>query len=63
MDTSSHSAYKYNDTRRMHHLGGNGPWIPKTDGPFGDDLSVPEGCQIEQVHMVGSFLAFLNIKC
>jgi hypothetical protein len=37
----------------LYHLGGNGPWIPKVDGPFADDLSIPEGCKIEQVHMVG----------
>jgi hypothetical protein len=38
----------------LYHLGGNGPWVPKVDGPFGDDLSIPEGCKIEQVHMVGA---------
>jgi hypothetical protein len=42
------------DWNILYHLGGNGPWIPKTDGPFGDDLSIPEGCQIEQVHVVGA---------
>jgi hypothetical protein len=42
------------DWNILYHLGGNGPWIPKVDGPFGDDLSIPEGCRIEQVHMVGA---------
>lgn len=42
------------DWNILYHLGGNGPWIPKVDGPFGDELSVPEGCKIEQVHMVGT---------
>ncbi|KAI4721719.1 phosphoglycerate mutase-like protein [Aureobasidium sp. EXF-10727] len=45
----------------LYHLGGNGPWIPKVDGIFGDELSVPEGCQIEQVHMVGAFQSFCSL--
>lgn len=46
------------DWNILYHLAGNGPWIPKVDGPFGDELSVPEGCKIEQVHMVGVILRF-----
>lgn len=45
----------------LYHLGGNGPWIPKVDGPFGDELSLPEGCKIEQVHMVGTILRFPSL--
>lgn len=44
----------------LYHLGGNGPWIPKVDGIYGDELSIPEGCHIEQVHMVGAFLHFFE---
>lgn len=40
------------DWNILYHLGGNGPWIPKVDGVYGDDLSIPEGCRIEQVHMI-----------
>lgn len=37
----------------FHHLGGYGPWIEKVDGQ-GDlaDLAPPEGCSIDQVHLV-----------
>lgn len=42
----------------LYHLGGNGPWIPKVEGIYGDELSIPEGCHIEQVHMVGALVHF-----
>lgn len=48
----------------LYHLGGNGPWIPKVDGVYGDELSIPEGCHIEQVHMVGAIqLFFVSENC
>lgn len=37
----------------LHHLGGNGPWIEKSTGT--DELPTlapPEGCTIDQVHLV-----------
>lgn len=43
----------HEDWNILYHLGGNGPWIPKVDGIYDDELSIPEGCHIEQVHMVG----------
>ena len=56
--THSQNLVNHNTTQEdwniLYHLGGNGPWIPKVDGPFGDELSVPEGCKIEQVHVVGA---------
>jgi hypothetical protein len=48
----------HEDWNILYHLGGNGPWIPKVDGPFREELSVPEGCKIEQVHMVGAIQHF-----
>lgn len=36
-----------------HHLGGNGPWIPKTDDVVEGGTDVPAGCRVDQVHMVG----------
>lgn len=36
----------------LHHLGGNGPWIQKIDGVITGSYDVPEGCKVEQVHMV-----------
>lgn len=36
----------------LHHLGGNGPWIEKTDGMADEDIAPPEGCLVDQVHMV-----------
>lgn len=49
------------DWNILYHLGGNGPWVPKVDGPLGDELSVPEDCMIEQVHMVGAILHFPSL--
>lgn len=39
----------------LHYLGGNGPWIEKADARFGTyetAVKPPEGCGIDQVHMV-----------
>jgi hypothetical protein len=33
-------------------LGGNGPWIPKVDGIVTNDTAPPQGCMVQQVHMV-----------
>jgi hypothetical protein len=37
----------------LYHLGGNGPWVEKIIDTVDGGVAVPEGCQIEQVHMVG----------
>lgn len=37
----------------LYHLGGNGPWIPKVRNVTGDSIEPPEGCRVDQVHMVG----------
>lgn len=39
----------------LYHLGGNGPWIEKVDGVVKGGIGVPEGCRVEQVHMVGNW--------
>lgn len=40
----------------MYHLGGCGPWVEKVDGPPDvQGITPPEGCVVEQVHMVRSF--------
>lgn len=46
----------------LHHLGGNGPWIKKVDGIVDGGLDLPQGCNVEQVHMVQSetFLLFVE---
>jgi hypothetical protein len=39
----------------FYHLGGNGPWIEMLDSRFGsyrDEGKPPEGCVVDQVHMV-----------
>ena len=37
----------------LHHLGGHGPWIEKTDGGVeAHGVDPPEGCSVDQVHMV-----------
>ena len=36
----------------FYHLGGNGPWIENVNGVAGEEIGPPEGCTVEQVHMV-----------
>lgn len=38
----------------IHHLGGNGPWIENTGEDADPNLATPEGCSVDQVHLVGS---------
>ncbi|KAK3629126.1 hypothetical protein LTR56_018247 [Elasticomyces elasticus] len=35
-----------------YHMGGNSPWIPKTDGTVDGNIDPPLGCRIDQVHMM-----------
>lgn len=46
-------ANKSEDWNLLHHLGGNGPWIPKTTNVVDGGIDAPAGCRIEQIHMVG----------
>lgn len=36
----------------FQHLGGNGPWIEKSGSADGLSIAPPEGCSVDQVHMV-----------
>ena len=36
----------------LYHLGGVGPWVEKTIDVVEGGISVPNGCEVEQVHMV-----------
>jgi acid phosphatase len=36
----------------FHHLGGNGPWIENTNEELASTLAAPEGCSVDQVHLV-----------
>lgn len=36
----------------FQHLGGNGPWIEKSGSNDGLSIAPPEGCSVDQVHMV-----------
>ncbi|KAI9682517.1 MAG: acid phosphatase pho5 [Trizodia sp. TS-e1964] len=36
----------------LYHLGGNGPWIEKTDGVLPGGIGPPDGCVVDQVHML-----------
>lgn len=38
----------------FHHLGGNGPWIPKINGTVDGGIEPPDGCRVTQVHMVSA---------
>lgn len=39
----------------FQHLGGNGPWIEKSGSNDEMSIAPPEGCSVDQVHMVGVF--------
>lgn len=42
-----------NEWNLLYHLGGNGPWIEKFDGdPDVAGVNPPDGCSVDQVHMV-----------
>ncbi|KAI9823486.1 MAG: acid phosphatase pho5 [Thelocarpon impressellum] len=36
----------------LYHLGGNGPWIEKVDGVVEGGIGPPDGCSVQQVHMM-----------
>ncbi|KAI9809288.1 MAG: hypothetical protein M1825_002579 [Sarcosagium campestre] len=36
----------------LYHLGGNGPWIEKVDGIVEGGIGTPDGCRVEQIHMM-----------
>lgn len=36
----------------IEHLGGNSPWMAKRHGVVDESLEPPDGCYIDQVHMV-----------
>ena len=40
------------DWNILYHLGGNGPWIQKVDDVVTNDIAPPEGCTVQQVHMI-----------
>lgn len=50
--------FKWNDLASsmawdvLYHVGGNGPWIEKIDGVVEGGIEPPEGCSVEQIHMV-----------
>jgi acid phosphatase len=45
------------DWNILYHLGGNGPWVEKVIDVVDGGIAVPEGCVVEQVHMVGHVMA------
>jgi acid phosphatase len=44
----------------LYHLGGNGPWVEKVDGVVEEGIQVPDGCEVDMVHMVSYFFAHLT---
>lgn len=40
------------DWNILYHLGGNGPWIEKLENTVEGGIAAPEGCKVEQVHMM-----------
>ncbi|KAF9698195.1 hypothetical protein EKO04_003905 [Ascochyta lentis] len=41
-----------NDWNILYHLGGNGPWVEKVVDVVDTGIAVPDGCEVEQVHMM-----------
>jgi acid phosphatase len=41
-----------NDWNILYHLGGNGPWIEKLHDVVDGGIALPNGCEVEQVHMM-----------
>lgn len=52
------------DWNVVHHLGGNGPWIENAGEGTASNLGPPDGCSVDQVHLVCpltiSYYAFAN---
>lgn len=42
----------------IYHLGGNGPWIENSGEGTDPNLAPPEGCLVDQVHLVCSLIIF-----
>ena len=40
------------DWNILYHLGGNGPWVEKVIDIVDTGIAVPDGCEVEQVHMM-----------
>lgn len=40
------------DWNILYHLGGNGPWVEKVIDVVDGGIALPEGCEVEQVHMM-----------
>ncbi|OQD83801.1 hypothetical protein PENANT_c015G04387 [Penicillium antarcticum] len=40
------------DWNIFHHLGGNGPWVENIHEKAASRLEIPEGCSIDQVHLI-----------
>ncbi|KAF2629511.1 phosphoglycerate mutase-like protein [Macroventuria anomochaeta] len=40
------------DWNILYHLGGNGPWVEKVIDVVATGIAVPDGCEVEQVHMM-----------
>ncbi|KAF2465895.1 phosphoglycerate mutase-like protein [Lindgomyces ingoldianus] len=40
------------DWNILYHLGGNGPWVEKVDNVVEGGIAVPDGCAVDQVHMM-----------
>ncbi|KAJ6041074.1 hypothetical protein N7499_001252 [Penicillium canescens] len=49
LDTSQTSGKEWNI---LYHLGGNGPWIENIHEGAASSPETPEGCSIDQVHMI-----------
>jgi hypothetical protein len=45
-------SFRQSEWNLFYHLGGNGPWIRKTDGLYYYDAPLPKKCSVDQVHMV-----------
>ena len=40
------------DWNVLYHLGGNGPWVEKVEDVVAGGISLPYGCEVDQIHMM-----------
>ncbi|KKY14297.1 putative multiple inositol polyphosphate phosphatase [Phaeomoniella chlamydospora] len=51
-DSANHTPLEDELQGLAYYLGGNSPWIPKKRNVSRQAIEPPEGCQVEQVHMI-----------
>ncbi|KAL7273602.1 hypothetical protein RUND412_003527 [Rhizina undulata] len=50
--SATHGSGQPGDWNILYHLGGNGPWVEKVDEIVPGGIKVPDGCEVDMVHMM-----------